>query len=155
MVKFEERFQIESISDIIAQFQEAYPQAQLTKLQLSYKGPFLRYSLVGFDSSQRYSVTYNANTGDLIKEKAKELSPKQLMRLKNKTLDVNHLLSMDEIQEIAEKTSELEQAIQWELDQKKGRTLWIIEFVKPDGSNIIEIKIDAQDGTVLQMKLKT
>ncbi len=155
MVKFEEKLQIVSISEIIAQFQKSYPQAQLSKLQLSYKGPFLRYSLVGFDSSQRYSVKYNANNGELIKEKAKDLTPKQLARLENKALNTQQLLPMQEIQTIAEQTSELEQAIQWEMDQKKGRTLWKIEFVKPDGSNIVEVKIDAQDGTVLQMKLKT
>lgn len=41
-----------------------------------------------------------------------------------------------------------------ELDRQKERTVWKIEFADQTGSQITEVKVDAQDGTVVQTKIK-
>ena len=52
-------------------------------------------------------------------------------------------------------TSTLEsKPFQWELDRQKERTVWKIEFSDANGEHITEYKIDAQDGSIIQMKRK-
>ena len=43
MTSFAEKNQIMPVANAIARFQELYREANLTKLQLEYEGPLIRY----------------------------------------------------------------------------------------------------------------
>lgn len=70
-------------------------------------------------------------------------------------MNLEKLQPLQEMNELARQQVKTGTAFQWELDRNNERTVWKIEFADETGSNITEIKIDAQDGTIVQMKLKS
>ncbi len=146
-----------SISDAIEKFFEHYPDDVLIKFQLAHKGPFYKYSFVGNDGINRHSLKLNAQTGDTIKNTVKTLKPKHQdpIRRDAKELNLENMLSLSTINDIALNAVPVSTPIQWELDRKRERTLWKVEITDEVGANRHEVKIDAQDGTLLQLKLKT
>ncbi|MDI9518248.1 MAG: PepSY domain-containing protein [Erysipelotrichaceae bacterium] len=145
-----------STTDALNKYFEIYPNDILTKFQLAHKGPFYKYSFVGNDGTNRHSLKLNAQTGDIIRDKTKALKPKYQdpVRREAKTLNLENMLPLTEINEIALKTVPVTKPVQWELDRKKARTLWKVEITDESGANMHEVKIDAQDGSILQFKLK-
>lgn len=146
-----------SIDEAIQRFFDQYPDDVLTKLQLTHKGPFYHYSFVGNDGSNRHSLTLNAQTGDSIKDTSKALKPKMQNpeRLEAKQLDMKNMLSLSEINSAALDAAPVSTPIKWELKRKKDRTLWKIKITDENGANPHEVKLDAQDGSLLRIKLKS
>lgn len=145
-----------SISDIIKKFFEHYPDDILTKFQLAHKGPFYKYSFVGNDGVNRHSIEFNAQTGDIIKDTVKSLKPKDQdpARRDAKKLNLENMLPLSKINDTALNAVPVSTPVQWELDRKKEHTLWKVEITNESGSNMHEVKIDAQSGNILQTKLK-
>lgn len=150
------RLNIISVADAFARYFESYPNDVLTKFQLAHKGPFYKYSFVGNDGINRHSLELNAQTGDVIKDKIKALKAKDQdpIRRESKSLNLDALLPLSEINDIALGVVPVTKPIQWELDRKRNRTYWKVEVTNETGGNMHEAKIDAQDGTILQVKLK-
>ncbi len=146
-----------SISDIIKKYFEYYPDDILTKIQLAHKGPFYKYSFVGNDGINRHSVKFNAQTGEVIKNTVKSLKPKDQnpTRREAKKLNLENMLPLSQINDIALNAVPVSTPVQWELDRKRRNTLWKVEITDEKGSNMHEVKIDAQNGSILQTKLKT
>lgn len=144
------------VADAINQFQATFPKSNMTKLQIEYEGPFIKYEMVGNDGSYRNTLEINAQNSTVLKERQKPLKtkhqdPRQRQR---KALNLNNLLPLSEINDIALSQTQVNQPFQWELDRQKERTVWKVEIADATGSQITEVKVDAQDGTVVQMKLK-
>lgn len=144
------------VADAINQFQATFPKSDMTKLQIEYEGPFIKYEMVGNDGSYRNTLEINAQNSTVLKErqtplKTKHQDPRQRQR---KALNLNNLLPLSEINDIALSQTQVNQPFQWELDRQKERTVWKVEIADATGSQITEVKVDAQDGTVVQMKLK-
>ncbi|MGB4609837.1 MAG: PepSY domain-containing protein [Saccharofermentanales bacterium] len=152
----EMNFGIISINDAINKFFEHYPGDILTKIRLAHKGPFYKYSFVGNDGKNRHSLKLNAQTGDIIKNTVKALKPKDQkpVRRDAKKLNLEDMLSFSEINAIALKVAPVSTPIQWKLDRKKERTLWKVKISDEHGANMHEVKLDAQNGSLLQVKLK-
>lgn len=145
-----------SIDEAIQTFFEHYPDDVLTKLQLAHRGPFYQYSLVGNDGSNRHSLKLDAKTGDSIENTVKVLKPKDQNPKKQyaKKLDLENMLPLSEINAAVLSVAPVSTPIQWELQRKKERTLWKVKMTDERGANLHEIKLDAQDGTLLRIKLK-
>lgn len=152
----EESLNIIPLEEAIKRFEQAFPNNHIHKLQLEYEGPFLKYEFVGSDGVNRNTYEFNASTGDVIKERQKALKEKQKnpQRLEKKKLDTENLLALTEINQIALDAAPVDKPFQWELDRSKDRTIWKVELANDRGSEIHEVKIDAQDGTITQIKLK-
>ena len=146
-----------SVSDAIKKFFEHYPDDSLTKLTLAHKGPFYKYSFIGHDGVNRHSLKLNAQTGDVIKNTVKALKPKDRdpIRRDRKKLNVDNMLSLTEINDRALSAVPVSTPIKWKLDRTRERTLWKVDIADERGANMYKVKIDAQDGSLLQMKLKT
>jgi uncharacterized membrane protein YkoI len=146
-----------SVGDAINKYFEYYPDDILTKFQLGHKGPFYKYSFIGNNGSDRHSLKLNAQTGDVIKNTSRALKPKDRnpARRSAKKLNLENMLPLDRINDIALKHVPVSAPIQWELDRKKERTLWKVEITDENGANMHEVKLDAQDGSLLQVKLKS
>lgn len=144
------------VNDVIKKFFEYYPDDILTKFQLAHKGPFFKYSFVGNDGKNRHSIKFNAKTGDVLKNTVKSLKPKYQdpARRDAKKLNLDNMLPLNEINNIALNAVPVSTPVQWELDRKREHTLWKVEITDEAGSNMHEVKIDAQSGTILQTKLK-
>lgn len=157
MTVFEKEHNILPLTDVIAQFNDKFPNSDINKLQLEYQGPFLKYELVGNDGVNRNTFEINAQTGDVLKEGQKPLKEKMKdsQRREAKALNLDKLLPLAEINDLALEQSPVKNPFQWELDRAKERTVWKVELANETGSEVTELKIDAQDGTLVQMKLKS
>ena len=152
----EDQLNIIPIATAIQTFQTTYPKSDIQKLQIEYEGPFIKYDIVGNDGSQRNSLELNGQTGQVIKEKQKALKAKDQdpSRRRAKALNLDNLMPLDQINQIALDNANVDRPFQWEMDREKDRTVWKVEISDASGSQVTEVKVDAQDGTVVQMKLK-
>lgn len=157
MTVFEKEHNILPLTDVIARFNDKFPNSDINKLQLEYQGPFLKYELVGNDGVNRNTFEINAQTGDVLKEGQKPLKEKMKdsQRREAKALNLDKLLPLAEINDLALEQSPVKNPFQWELDRAKERTVWKVELADETGGQVTELKIDAQDGTLVQMKLKS
>lgn len=153
---FEDKLGIIPVASAIQAFQAKYPNSDIYKLQIEYEGPFIKYEMVGADKQNRNTLELNAQTGDPIKERQKALKAKNQdpSRRQSKALNLNKLLPLEQINQIALDNVSVDKPYQWEMDRVKERTVWKVELSDATATQITEVKVDAQDGTVIQMKLK-
>lgn len=145
-----------SINDAIKKYFEHYPNDILTKLRLGHKGPFYKYSFLGNDGINRHLLKLNAQTGDIVQNTVKALKQKDQdpIRRNAKKLNLDNMLPFSEINAIASNAAPVSTPIQWKLNRKRERTLWKVKITDERGANMHEVKLDAQNGSLLQVKLK-
>lgn len=153
----EEQLEIIPLKEAIDIYQEKYPEDEFHKIQLEYKGPFLRYKIVGTDGIERHNLNINAKNKEVIKEAMKALKEKykESTYLEKRKLNLKGLKELTEVNRIAKEASPVKIPFEWELDREGERTVWEVELADEEGSNIYEVKVDAQDGTIVQIKLKS
>ena len=155
---FEENLKIIPVNEALEAFRTRYPESDFFKVQIEPEGPYIKYEMVGNDDAFKNTLEINAHTGDVIKDKQKPIKEKRLSKnakiRASKALNLDELMPLSEINDLAQKQVEDAVPFQWELDRAGERTVWKIEYASELGTEIREIKIDAQDGTVVQMKLK-
>lgn len=156
---FEEGLKIIPVNEAIEMFRSRYPDSDFFKVQIEPEGPYIKYEMVGNDDAFKNKLEINAHTGDIIKEKQKPIKEKKLAnndrRRAKKALNLEELKPLNEVNELAQNQVEIGEPFQWELDRAGARTVWKIEFADQMGTDITEVKIDAHDGTIVQMKLKS
>ena len=153
----EQKLGIIPLKEAIDIYHEKYPEDDLHKIQLEYKGPFLKYEFVGTDGTERHDLDINAKNKEVIKEVTKSLKAKykESTYLEKRKLNLEGLKELTEINRIAKEASPVKVPFEWELDRKGKRTVWEVELADEEGSNLYEVKVDAQDGTIVQIKLKS
>lgn len=158
-VSLEEKLGIIAVEEAVQAFRSKYPDSDFFKLQIEPEGSFLKYEMVGNNDAYKNTLELNAQTGSVIKEKQKPLSEKEIAknpaRRQEKALNLNDLKPLAEINQIALEQVGAGDAFQWELDREGQRTVWKIKFADAKGERNTEVKVDAQDGTIVQMKLKS
>lgn len=154
--KLEDQLGIISVAQAIDLFQSHYATSDINKLQIEYEGPFIKYEMVGNDGTHRNTLEINAQTQAVLKQSQKPLKAKDqdLVRRQNKALDLENLMPLADINQIALDNAQVDKPFQWEMDREGSRTVWKVEIADTTGSSVTEVKVDAQDGTVVQMKLK-
>lgn len=155
---FEEGLKIIPVSEALEAFRSRYPESDFFKVQIEPEGPYIKYEMVGNDDVFKNTVEINAHTGVVIKDRRKPIKEKHLAknaaRRISKALNLKELMPLSKINEMAQKEVKNGVPFQWELDRVGERTVWKIEYANQLGTEITEIKIDAHDGTIVQMKLK-
>lgn len=156
VVSLEEKLDIIPVAEAIDEFNAVFSDTDFTKLQIEPEGPYIKYEMVGNDGEYKNTLEINAHTKTILKEKQKPLKEKDKdpVRREQKALNLENLKPLIEINVIAQEQIEAGEAFQWELDRSGARTIWKIEFADTNGDNITEVKVDAHDGTVVQMKIK-
>lgn len=153
----EKHLNIISVDDALQKYFDLFPNSHLTKVQIEYVGPFLKYEIVGQDKNKRHLLEFNARTQEILKQHSRPLKPKEMdnERLNRRVLNIENLMPLEEVTNIALEIVEVDHPYQWELDRKKDRTVWKIEIADQTGSEFHEVKVDAQEGTVTHYKLKS
>lgn len=156
VVSLEEKLGIIPVEEAINEFNAVFSDTDLTKLQIEPEGPYIKYEMVGNDGEYKNTLEINAHTKTVLKEKQKPLKEKYKdpVRRERKTLNLENLMPLIEINDIAQLQVGVGEAYQWELDRSGTRTIWKIEFADTTGDNVTEVKIGAHDGAVVQMKIK-
>ncbi|MBG9983583.1 PepSY domain-containing protein [Aerococcaceae bacterium DSM 111022] len=152
----EEKLNILAVNEAIGMFEAKFPNSDWNKLQIEPEGPYIKYEMVGVEDEFTNTLEINAHTGGVLKERQKPHGRKGLdpVKRERRALNMAGLLPLTEINDIAQAKIADAEPFQWELDRQKERTVWKIEFANQLGTDITEFKVDAHDGTIVQMKMK-
>ncbi|MGG5368748.1 PepSY domain-containing protein [Enterococcus sp. AZ196] len=139
-----------SVDDAIKSYQEAYPDSDITSIDLETSFGKYLYKIEGVDDNKEYEVRVDADTKDVSKEREENLDmeDKDGVKRKEDKLDLENLLSIEEVSDIATKQVGSGKATDWSLDKEMGTTYWEVKVL--DGHKETEVKINAQSGEVLE-----
>ncbi|MDT2827792.1 MAG: PepSY domain-containing protein [Enterococcus viikkiensis] len=139
-----------SVEEAIKAYQEAYPNSDVTSLDLeSSLGKYV-YKIEGVDDEKEYEMTVNADTKDMSKEREEMLDAEDKNGAKRKEdkLELNKLLSVEKVSALAVEHVGKGEATEWGLDKDLGTTYWEVKV--KDGQKETEVKVDAQSGKILE-----
>ncbi|MDT2758203.1 PepSY domain-containing protein [Enterococcus xiangfangensis] len=139
-----------SVDDAIEAYQEAYPDSEITSIDLETSlGKYL-YKIEGVDDDKEYELRVDANTKAVSKEREENLDTEDQAGVKRTEdkLDLQDLLSIKQVSDIAEEHVGDGKATDWSLDKEDGTTYWEVKVT--NGNEETEVKIDAKTGEVLE-----
>ncbi|HCM85277.1 MULTISPECIES: PepSY domain-containing protein [Enterococcus] len=139
-----------SVDDAIKAYQEAYPDSDITSVDLETSFGKYLYKIEGVDDDKEYEVRVDADTKEVSKEREENLDTedKDGVKRKEDKLDLDNLLSVEKVSDIAVKHVGKGKATDWSLDKDMGKTYWEVKVM--DGHKETEVKIDAKSGDVLE-----
>lgn len=139
-----------SVDDAIKAYQEAYPDSDITSVDLETSFGKYLYKIEGVDDNKEYEVRVDADTKEVSKEREENLDTedKDGVKRKEDKLDLDNLLSVEKVSDIAVKHVGKGKATDWSLDKDMGKTYWEVKVM--DGHKETEVKIDAKSGDVLE-----
>jgi len=139
-----------SVEDAIKAYKEAYPDSDITSIDLDSSFGSYLYKIEGVDDNKEYEVRVNADTKEISKEREEELDTEDRSGVKRNEdkLNLENLLSIDKVSDIATKHVGAGKATDWSLDKDLGTTYWEVKVM--DGQKETEVKVDAQSGDVLE-----
>lgn len=139
-----------STDEAIKAYQEAYPDSDITSLELeSSLGKYL-YKVEGVDDSKEYEVRVDADTKEVSKEREENLDMEDQEGVKRKEdkLELTDLLSVEKVSDIAVEHVGKGKATEWSLDKDMGITFWEVKVM--DGQKETDVKINAKTGDILE-----
>ncbi|MGX7204079.1 PepSY domain-containing protein [Enterococcus pingfangensis] len=139
-----------SVDDAINAYQEAYPDSDITSIDLEKSLGNYVYKIEGVDDDKEYELRVDANTKAVSKEREENLDTEDQAGVKRTEdkLDLQDLLSIKQVSDIAEEHVGNGKATDWSLDKEDGTTYWEVKVT--NGNEETEVKIDAQSGEVLE-----
>ncbi|EOH79368.1 PepSY domain-containing protein [Enterococcus malodoratus] len=139
-----------SVDDAIKAYQEAYPDSDITSVDLETSFGKYLYKIEGVDDNKEYEVRVDADTKEVSKEREENLDTedKDGVKRKEDKLDLDNLLSVEKVSDIAVKHVGKGKATDWSLDKDMGKTYWEVKVI--DGHKETEVKVDAKSGDVLE-----
>ncbi|MGP5430980.1 PepSY domain-containing protein [Enterococcus malodoratus] len=139
-----------SVDDAIKAYQEAYPDSDITSVDLETSFGKYLYKIEGVDDNKEYEVRVDADSKEVSKEREENLDTedKDGVKRKEDKLDLDNLLSVEKVSDIAVKHVGKGKATDWSLDKDMGKTYWEVKVM--DGHKETEVKIDAKSGDVLE-----
>lgn len=139
-----------SVKDAISLYQQTYPNTDISSIDLEYSFGKYSYQIEGLDDQTEYGVLINGETQEVSKDREESLDTEEQNGVKRseEKLDLENILSIEEVASIAEKHAGSGKAIEWSLDQDMGITYW--EVTVSEGNNDVDVKIDAKSGKLLE-----
>lgn len=136
-----------SQSDAVKKFDDKYPNKQIKSIDLKQENGSYVYEIDGFDKSNEYSTTIDANTGKLLQSHSEKLD---LDDQNQKSLDLNKVISRNEATKITEKNAD-GVSKEWKLELDDDATAyWDVEV--SDGTKSSEVKINAISKKVVKVE---
>ncbi|TLQ20158.1 PepSY domain-containing protein [Lactobacillus helveticus] len=135
-----------SQKDAVDKFDAKYPNKQIKSIDLKQENGTYVYEIDGFDKTNEYTATIDADTGKVLHSHSEKLD---LDDRHQKALDLNSVISRDEATKIAEKHAD-SVSKEWnlELDEDDGKAYWDVEV--SDGTKSTEVKINATNKDVVR-----
>lgn len=142
-----------SVDRAIELFQNKYPDAAITSLELDSDWGSYFYKLEGVDDQNEYSVKINAMDEKLEAENPEQLDRDEQNGQKKSEdgLDVSNLISIEEAGKIAVEKVGAGTATNWDLDKELGTTYWDVKV--KNGNQTTNVKINSQTGEVLSSEI--
>lgn len=134
-------------------FQNKYPDAAITSLELDSDWGSYFYKIEGVDDQNEYSVKINAMDEKLEAENPEQLDRDEQNGQKKSEdgLDVSNLISIEEAGKIAVEKVGAGTATDWDLDKELGTTYWDVKV--KNGNQTTNVKINSQTGEVLSSEI--
>ncbi|MBP1048383.1 PepSY domain-containing protein [Enterococcus sp. BWM-S5] len=142
-----------SADEAIKAFQQAYPEASVTSLDLDTSFGTYYYEVKGVDDSVEYEVKVNGETGELTKEREEKLDADERngIERENESLSLDGIMTIEEAADIALKAVGKGEAVEWSLERELTTTYWEVKIV--NGRSETSVKLDAKTGDILETEL--
>ena len=139
-----------SVEEAIGAYQEAYPDSDITSIELDTSFGKYLYKIEGVGDKKEYELHVDAETKKVSKEHEETLDRDEQEGVKRNEdkVDATNLLSIKKVSEIAADHVGKGKAAEWTLDQELGTTYWEVKVV--DGQTETEVKVDAHSGKILE-----
>ena len=135
-----------SQKDALDKFDAKYPNKQIKSIDLKQKNGTYVYEIDGFDKTNEYTATIDADNGKVLHSHSEKLDVDDRHQ---KALDLNSVISRDEATKIAEKHANgVSKEWNLELDEDDGKAYWDVEV--SDGTKSTEVKINATNKYVIR-----
>ncbi|MBN6049826.1 PepSY domain-containing protein [Lactobacillus helveticus] len=135
-----------SQKDALDKFDAKYPNKQIKSIDLKQENGTYVYEIDGFDKTNEYTATIDADNGKVLQSHSEKLDVDDLHQ---KALDLNSVISRDEATKIAEKHADgVSKEWNLELDEDDGKAYWDVEV--SDGTKSTEVKINATNKDVVK-----
>lgn len=127
-------------------FNAKFTNKQIKSIDLKQENGTYVYEIDGFDKTNEYTATIDANNGQVLHSHSKKLD---LDDRHQKALDLDSVISRDEATKIAEKHADgISKEWNLELDEDDGQAYWDIDV--SDGTKKTEVKINANTKEVVR-----
>ncbi|HCE12984.1 PepSY domain-containing protein [Enterococcus sp.] len=142
-----------TVDEAIQIFQDTYPDAVVTSLELDTTFGNYFYKIEGVDDTNEYELTIDAETKAVSDERTEKLDADEQNGVKKAEdqLNTQDLLSLTEISDIAVQEVGGGEATDWDLDKEMNVTYWEVKV--QEGNTKTNVKINAQTGEVLETEI--
>ncbi|WP_311406685.1 PepSY domain-containing protein [Liquorilactobacillus uvarum] len=139
-----------SANQVIEIYQKAYPDTDITSIELDSTFGKYYYEVEGVDDNNEYSLRVDASSKTVSQKKQEQLDndEKNGTKRNEDKLNLDKLISVEEAADIAEKAAGSGSASEWTLDKDMDTTYWEVQV--KNGSKQVEVKVNAQTGKVLE-----
>lgn len=140
-----------SLDEIIDLYQKNKPDTDITGVEIESRMNNLIYEVKGMDNKKEYKLTFS-ETGELQgqEEEVLDADERNENERNNEKLDLDKLLSLNKINEIAKKEVN-GTIVEWSLERELSKTYWEVKVDK--NGKETDISIDAQSGNVLEVEV--
>ncbi len=142
-----------TVEEAIQIFQDTYPDAVVTSLELDTTFGNYFYKIEGVDDNNEYELTIDAETKAVSDERTEKLDADEQNGVKKAEdqLNTQDLLSLTEISDIAVQEVGGGEATDWDLDKEMNVTYWEVKV--QEGNTKTNVKINAQTGEVVETEI--
>ena len=130
--------------ELIEVFQKAYPDLDITKIELVY-GTY--YEVEAMNSTTEFTYRYDQNSKTFIQAEQDNADPNEHNVEK---LDLPNLKQVDDMIAIAQKAFPTGVLREWSVDKDHGDIIWEFEFHESNG-NDVTVKVSNSTGQVLEI----
>ena len=130
--------------ELIEVFQKAYPDLDITKIELVY-GTY--YEVEAMNSTTEFTYRYDQNSKTFILAEQDNADPNEH---NVKKLDLPSLKQVDDMIAIAQKAFSTGVLREWSVDKDHGDIIWEFEFLESNG-NDVTVKVSNSTGQVLEI----
>ena len=130
--------------ELIEVFQKAYPDLDITKIELVY-GTY--YEVEAMNSTTEFTYRYDQNSKTFIQAEQDNADPNEHNLEK---LDLPNLKQVDDMIAIAQKAFPTGVLREWSVDKDHGDIIWEFEFHESHG-NDVTVKVSNSTGQVLEI----
>ena len=130
--------------ELIEEFQKAYPDLDITKLELVY-GTY--YEVESMNNTTEFTYRYDQNSKTFILAEQDNADPNEQ---NVEELDLPNLKQVDDMIAIAQKAFPSGVLREWSVDKEHGDIIWEFEFHESNG-NDVTVKVSNSTGQVLEI----
>jgi len=134
-------------------YEKEYPSTSITAIDVDSSFGTYYFKVDGVDDNKEYELKINTSNSEIFKEREETLDKDEQNGVKktNEAIDFSKLKTLKEIIDLAEPLFEGATATDADLEKEVGVTYWDITLKK--GTQEMEVKIDAVDGTILEKSM--